>query len=547
MQFFAALIFAGYFTDGYRIQGKALIARKLASAAPASKHYLSPDHSSDSGQLERSYYQNLSFVNASTAADAVASPSQSSVSKSSETQQQIASETIKRPVSFIQEHAILKQDFRNAFTSAFVMLTSAPSPLSYVPRPLLVGIILACALFTLVRCSYCLLQKLTSWHRARRNRMYHVPRASSATSNCDRGADPGPHAKDHGFVDPGPELKAGPPESSDKSAAADHQEHCCADCLDGTARSIADAEEIDSVNAQEEAVQAVVQAAGHLQLLKAAQMMEDAQIQPLDASLPEGLADVIKRAKRVRSVLQNTSTDGPGWKRFDMELCAFWRRWDPETQALNMVLSWEAEGSLLQQIAVIRDAEVAEPLWNGACWQMWAQHAMGASLVGWLQKDPFTGKKTEVIVERVLCDCLDEALSCWVLLERSPDIDGWEDFLGSWGPFDIPAKPKGFCRSVVAPSGRIIEPISPNSARITMALSLELPAIVRWAVTDRVLTLAIRLGSKGNMKSWKNIINSWNSSGYNERMREQAAFYEPIEQRFKKYLDRSSNSDMCGV
>mmetsp|Transcript_44762 Transcript_44762/g.77542 ORF Transcript_44762/g.77542 Transcript_44762/m.77542 type:complete len:96 (+) Transcript_44762:2-289(+) len=92
-------------------------------------------------------------------------------------------------------------------------------------------------------------------------------------------------------------------------------------------------------------------------------------------------------------------------------------------------------------------------------------------------------------------------------------------------------------RAVMAPSGRCVQPLSATATRTTYALKLQLPTIVRWAVTDSVLTFAVGLGSKRSTKSWNNIIASWESSGYIERMREQASFYKPIEERVKKYLE----------
>merc|ERR1719188_440830 len=109
-------------------------------------------------------------------------------------------------------------------------------------------------------------------------------------------------------------------------------------------------------------------------------------------------------------------------------------------------------GSILQLLASIRDPHVAEPFWDGASWETRTQHAGNVTLSRWLQKNPINGKRQEVILERVLCDCLDEELPCWVLSERSPDIEGLQEFAGAYGPFRIPAVPKGYDRTRMAES-----------------------------------------------------------------------------------------------
>merc|ERR1711976_388011 len=100
---------------------------------------------------------------------------------------------------------------------------------------------------------------------------------------------------------------------------------------------------------------------------------------------------------------------------------------------------------------------------------MHSQHAEGSSLVRWLQKDPFSGRKTEVVVERVMCDCLDRKQQpCWVVLEKSPDIKNFEQFSGKWESFDIAPCPKGHLRAIIEDSGRVFEPISQDACRISM-------------------------------------------------------------------------------
>lgn len=285
-----------------------------------------------------------------------------------------------------------------------------------------------------------------------------------------------------------------------------------------------------------DAIQEAVRASEQMKLLRAVKILEDARV-PL-SSVP-ALSELASRSQRVRDVLHDLSSarlESPGWKSFEMESVTFWRRWDPDNQALEIVSSWESRGSLLQQVAVIRDAEIAEPLWNGQCWDIWAQHAPGVSLVRWLQKDPITGRKLENIVERVLCDCLDEDTPCWVLLERTPDIPGYEGFCGTWGPFNIPVKPKGFERSTRPLSGRIIRPISPSTTRTVLGERVVLPAAIRWFCTDRVLLVAMRLIASGLLKSWNDIIDGWDKSEYDTRISEQSSFYDPISDSVQNHL-----------
>jgi len=254
------------------------------------------------------------------------------------------------------------------------------------------------------------------------------------------------------------------------------------------------------------------------------------------------LGELSNRMARVRRIQEECRPHTEkGWKRFDVETCTFWRTWDSKTGALKLVMQWDAIGSMQQQIAALRDADVCEPQWNGECWSMTSQHAKGASLVRWLQKDPFTGRKTEVLMERTLCDCLDEERPCWVLLERSPDVAKLETFSGTYGPFEIGPVPDGFLRSVTSECGRVLEPLGEDKVRVTMVIEIALPSIIRWVVTDSLMVFAIKTSSKGIQQSWNKIIEGWDTSGFNERIQKEAEFYEPVRARVAAYLQERQN------
>lgn len=270
-------------------------------------------------------------------------------------------------------------------------------------------------------------------------------------------------------------------------------------------------------------------------LLSLARLMENSD----STGSSQALADVPARAAQVRALLDKVGAyeQQSGWQALEAGEVVMWRRWDPTTKALQVIMSWEARGALVQQVAVCRDAELAEPLWEGACWDMWSQHAGGASMVRWLQKDPFTGKRTEVIQERVICDCLDEPKPCYVILERSPDVMDWDTFSGPYGLFHVPAKPPGVLRAVFEPGGKVLEPISPTECRVTMTLTLRLPGAIRWVVTDSVLILAVKQIYKSSIKAWNTIVDGWSTSEYPSVQQQKSAFYASIEERVAAYLD----------
>eukprot|EP00441_Pelagodinium_beii_P032730 CAMPEP_0197627826 /NCGR_PEP_ID=MMETSP1338-20131121/6332_1 /TAXON_ID=43686 ORGANISM="Pelagodinium beii, Strain RCC1491" /NCGR_SAMPLE_ID=MMETSP1338 /ASSEMBLY_ACC=CAM_ASM_000754 /LENGTH=363 /DNA_ID=CAMNT_0043198653 /DNA_START=49 /DNA_END=1140 /DNA_ORIENTATION=+ len=241
------------------------------------------------------------------------------------------------------------------------------------------------------------------------------------------------------------------------------------------------------------------------------------------------------RVERVHRVLEACMPpSSPEWKRFDLESVeggCFWRCWDARTGNLKTIISWVAPGSLEKVIAYYRDAAEAEPLWQGECWGMRCQHADGISFQRWLQKEYFTARTTEVLVERCLCDCLDHSRPCWVLLERSPDVPNLSDFAGTCGNFEISPCPGGAYRTVMEESGRVLEPLTPDTVRTTMALSVHVPGLMRWALTDSLLHWGFEKGTKSSTKSWMHIIDNWDSSGYPRRIQDSKDFYEPVHDR----------------
>lgn len=293
-------------------------------------------------------------------------------------------------------------------------------------------------------------------------------------------------------------------------------------------------------------LQQAAEAASLGRLFWAQSVVEQARLQggKLGADLPLAEYPVLQGLKErvacVRRVLEACSPPSTAeWKHLDLEACRFWRRWDAEGKTLHAVSAWEAVGSLEQQIASMRDADVAEELWDGACWDMTCQQGDGATLVRWLQKEPLTGNKVEVILERTLCDCLDGDRPCWVLVERTPQIPDFENFSGRWGAFTIPAKPAGYTRPVTPECGRILEPIGPDRVRVTMAFTVQFPAVIWWLLSDRILTLGVSFASTSAMKSWEKIIGGWAKSGYPKRIQRDSDFYGPLEDRIAAFFAES--------
>jgi len=222
-----------------------------------------------------------------------------------------------------------------------------------------------------------------------------------------------------------------------------------------------------------------------------------------------------------------------------LESLTLWRCWDDKTGNLKLVMQWESPGSLQQMVASLRDSDVCEAAWDGGCWEMQNQQCGGATLARWLQKDPFSGKKTEVMLDRVLCDCLDdENQPCWVLLERAPQIEGFETFAGQWGGFNIKSVPEGYTRAIAAESGRVCESVGEDKCRCTMVIDFKIPSFVRWLLTDSLLQLGVSKMSKATGASWEKIISGWSDLGFDDRMRENKAFYDPVIERIKTHLEK---------
>lgn len=252
----------------------------------------------------------------------------------------------------------------------------------------------------------------------------------------------------------------------------------------------------------------------------------------------DSLEEKVGRVRRQRKAC--APRDGDGWKKFSLGTVTMWRQWEPKSNNLNVVLKYEAAGSLQQFIAAIRDADVAEPSWDGQCWDMETQQSCSSTLARWLQKDPLSGKHTEVLLDRVLCDCMEDEVPCWVLVERSPDIPDFETFSGQWSGFDIKSVPAGYIRTVMAESGRVMEYVDENCTRCTASLSFQLPNYVRWLVTDRFLTIAVRTFSAKTAQSWQKIVDDWPKGGYPNRIRENALFYGPVQERIDKCVGLQS-------
>ena len=230
--------------------------------------------------------------------------------------------------------------------------------------------------------------------------------------------------------------------------------------------------------------------------------------------------------------------EADGWKRLEIDnpRCTLWRCW-LRSGELKTIIRYETQGSLIQFISSLRDVDVSEPFWKGVAWDMSSEQQGGTSLVQWKQNHPVSGSKQEVILERILCDCLDEELPCWILSERSPDVECLQDFSGWYGSFSIPAVADGHSRVVTTESGRVIEPIGPHRCRVSMAYSFMLPKVIKWLARDSVLALCVRLTAQSTIKSWVALVDQWETTGYGERMKRDSQFYQPLAERIARYLE----------
>lgn len=214
-----------------------------------------------------------------------------------------------------------------------------------------------------------------------------------------------------------------------------------------------------------------------------------------------------------------------------------WTRWIDGGATVQIIFQFSSDGSLVQQLASIRDGDVLEKLWGGVSWDMSNQHADGATLSNWKERTPVIGKQVEVLLERYFSNCLDDPdLPCWVLAERSPNVEDFTTFSGAWGPFIIPPLVKGFTRTPDVEAGRVIEPLGSNRCRVTSAITLPVPALVRWFLSDSIVSLALKAGVKVGHRSWQKVVDAWDRSGMDERLQREAAFYGAAQRSLDDFL-----------
>mmetsp|Transcript_19225 Transcript_19225/g.57735 ORF Transcript_19225/g.57735 Transcript_19225/m.57735 type:complete len:384 (+) Transcript_19225:41-1192(+) len=256
---------------------------------------------------------------------------------------------------------------------------------------------------------------------------------------------------------------------------------------------------------------------------------------------PESMGRLARRAALVRRVRSACSPPaGSGWTRIEMKThpSESWYRWTDNQTSLEVVSRWEAPGTLLQQLASIRDSDALEALWGGTCWQMSSQHGEGSTLSCWMEKLPVLGKRYEVVLERVFCNCLDEhAAPCWVVGECAPDVEGFARFSGPWEGFEIPAPVSGTVRSAYE-TGRVIEPLLGDRCRMTCACKIPVPSALRWVCTDFMLSQVIRSISSAGFKSWNRVLAEWGSCGIDGRIEKERGFYDVVRGSADAYLAR---------
>lgn len=261
-----------------------------------------------------------------------------------------------------------------------------------------------------------------------------------------------------------------------------------------------------------------------------------------DPELEVRYAKLIDQALRVKDVLSRCAPprQKEGWKYFNVDGSEMWRNWDKdEVGKLSAYLIWEAGGTLVQHLASTRDGDAIEPLWDGAFWGMKAEHRGNVTLMKWLEKEKLTGNKVEIIVERIFCELLDMSPTpCWLVLERSPQVENFETFEGEWEGFQI--DPPQHTRLVVKDNWRIIEPLSPTNVRCYAIISGIIPGALRWMISDMVIGIGFKMALKSSMKSWETIVKSLNEKPeiMAERQTQEAAFYDSVEESSKAYFQR---------
>merc|ERR1711920_585435 len=137
----------------------------------------------------------------------------------------------------------------------------------------------------------------------------------------------------------------------------------------------------------------------------------------------------------------------------------------------------------------------------------------------------------ELYVERVFCDCMDAPVPCWIMLEKSPDFPEGKDFSGKWGPFEIRPVPDKVQRIVMKEGARLVEPMAQQDrVRVSAITTYQIPAVVRWMATDTILGIAMKKASEAASKSWDKVIATWGATGWDERMRMEAHFYNVLDE-----------------
>lgn len=273
------------------------------------------------------------------------------------------------------------------------------------------------------------------------------------------------------------------------------------------------------------------------------------ELDPSATDQPPGLEAVEERAEFIKRMFATCRPPKgqPGWTFLPLSdgqhEAQGWTRWVDGGTTVQIIFQFSSDGSLVQQLASIRDGDVLEQLWGGMSWDMSNQHADGSTLSNWKERTPVIGKQVEVLLERFFCNCLDDPdLPCWVLAERSPRIADFTTFAGPWGPFTIPALVKGFTRTPDVEAGRVVEPLGRGRCRVTSSITLPIPGLVRWFLSDSVLSLALKAGVKLGHRSWQKVVDAWDSSGMDARLDREKAFYGAVQESLDNYLAKSGET-----
>lgn len=278
--------------------------------------------------------------------------------------------------------------------------------------------------------------------------------------------------------------------------------------------------------------------------LAAAEKLKAAQaLDPSGSARPPGLEAVCERAEFIKRMFATCRPPKgqPGWTYLPLSdgqhEAQGWTRWVDGGTTVQIIFQFSSDGSLVQQLASIRDGDVLEQLWGGLSWDMSNQHADGRTVSNWKERTPVIGKQVEVLFERFFCNCLDDPdLPGWIIAERSPQIPDLNTFAGAWGPFNIPSPVKGFTRTPDVECGRVVEPLGSNRVRVTSVITIPIPGFVRWFVSDTVVSLALKAGVKLGHRSWQKVVDAWSTSGMDERLQRESAFYGAAQKSLDKFV-----------